>query len=184
MDDRSAANEQAMRRYLRFLPWYGAIVFAGAGLFAMWRAWDDHARGGADWRLFESGTRTKGVCRDLVTKKTGSRPGEADYFFTFEFEADGKRHESSEREIESDAYHALKPGAEVDVWYDPADPGKSASGPEEEGIRWRAKDAPRRFAILGGIALVVALGLVVWAKKRAARRDTGPSPVPEGGGGR
>ena len=90
------------------------------------------------------------------------------HYFDYEFSVDGKQHAKTNVTISYDAFHALRNGSKVKVWYDPANPALSATQQEREEFEsW-----PNRL-LLPGIAAILLAG---WIRRLVRKHPSSPVP--------
>ena len=91
------------------------------------------------------------------------------HYFSYEFSADGKqKHAKANVTISYDAFHALRNGSKVKVWYDPANPALSVTQQERDELEsW-----PNRL-LLPGIAAILLAG---WIRRLVRKHPAPPTP--------
>jgi hypothetical protein len=119
-------------------------------------------------RVMAEGQVTQGTVTGL-RKGTGKS---SSYYFTYEFFAGGAKHAKTDVSVSYDAFHALRNGSKVKVWYDPANPAASATQQERDEFEFW----PNRLLLPGITALL--LGAWIWRLVRRPPSSPAAPPSP------
>ena len=151
----------------RLLGALGTLAFFVAALFFALLALGGHLQLLDARRVMAEGQVTEGTVNGL---RKGSGKSSSHYF-NYEFSAGGKQHAKTNVSISYDAFYALRNGAKVKVWYDPANPDVNATQQERDEIEsW-----PNRL-LLPGIAAILLAG---WIRRLVRKPPSSPDqPAP------
>lgn len=147
------------------LRWLGTLLIFVAALFFLVLALGAHLQLLEARQLMAEGRAADGT----ITGVRKGRGKSSSYYFSYAFSVGGATHARTDVSVPYGEYQTLQEGRNLQVRYDPADPGKSVTKPEMAQLEsW-----PNRLFFP-----ILSLMFIGWWVARLARRRPSPPAPP------